>query len=259
MRYYTKEWYQLMQGLHYVSGMTVLPDKEYTEEEIRGFYDADLAEEIERDRRIYEELNLPFDPAETIQCFEECYQGVKKYCLNSYPEWAREFIDPRLVALNRITEGIYNRLKELEDANQAAFDAINAEAQAVLDRQNIPEEIHSIFRFHDAEVLTLKRRGRDAELYLSYGEELPDGKSPYMKVTFKNISFIEREKGLVFRKKVNGHGIWSSSITYLYDELYRTDNGYEVHMLLWSGSGLRYLTIGCGEIQFEDNITLSTL
>lgn len=256
MRYYTKEWYELMQNLHYVSGMIVAPDKEYTDAEIQAFYDADLAEEIEHDRRLYEEWQSPFDPAETIQCFEECYQGVKKYCLNGYPEWVRAEIDPRLAALNRITEGIYNRLKAAEDANRAVFDTINAEARTVLDQQNIPEEIHSVFRFHDAHVLTLKRQGRDAELYLSYGEELPDGKSPYVKVLFKNISLIDREKGLIFRKKRNEHGVWSSSVTYLYDELYRTENGYEVHMLLWSFRGLRYLTIGCEDIAFEDNIKL---
>ena len=317
MKFYTKDWYQLMQGLHYVSGMKVVPDKEYTDEEIQAFYDADLAEEIENDRRVYEsreeggpvcmedllapdvfrpEMFLfeeeetgkmfhpkssdearellqkieqkrqeylkdhpPFDPAETIACFEECYQGVKKYCLNSYPEWARSEIDPRLAARNRITEGIYNRLKALEDANHTAFDAINADARAVLNRQNISEEVRSIFRFHDAEVLMLKRRGRDAELYLSYGEELLEGKNPYMKVVFRNTIFIDREKGLIFRKKRNEHGIWSSNVTYLYDELYRTEAGYEVHMLLWSFTSLRYLTIGCEDILFEDNIEFESL
>jgi len=179
---------------------------------------------------------------------------VKKYCLNSYPEWARAEIDPRLAALNRITEGIYNRLKAAEDANRAVFDTINAEAQNDMDQQNMPKEIRSIFRFHDAHVLTLKRQGRDAELYLSYGEELADGKSPYVKVIFKNVSFINREKGLIFRKKRNKHGIWSSNITYIYDELYRTETGYEVHMLFWSFRGLRYLTIGCEDIAFKDNI-----
>ena len=70
MRYYTKDWYELMQGMHYVSGMIVVPDKEYTDAEIQAFYDADLAVEIERDRSIYAEWQRPFDPAETIQCFE---------------------------------------------------------------------------------------------------------------------------------------------------------------------------------------------
>ena len=314
MRYYTKDWYQLMQGLHYVSGMKVVPDKEYTDDEIQAFYDADLAEEIENDRRVYEsreeagtvcmeyllapdvfcpemflfeeeetgklfhpksadearELLLkieqkgqeylanrpPFDPAETIACFEDCYRGMKRYCLNGYPEWARCFIDPRLAALNRMTETMYYRLKAEEDRNHAAFDKINAEAQAVLNSQDIPDEIQSIFRFHDAAVLTLKRAGKDAELYLGYGEVLPDGKSPYMKIVFQNVRFIEREKGLVFRKKINRDGICSSNVTYLYDELYRTESGYEVHMLLWTSRGLRYLTIGCSNVRFENPISL---
>lgn len=255
MKYYTKEWYELMQNLHYVSGMTVVPDKEYTGEEVQAFYDADLAEEIEHDRRIYEERGALFDPAETIQCFEECYQGMQKYGLNRYPEWAQKCLDPRLTALNRMPETVYYRLKTEEDANRAEFDRINEEAQAVLSIQNIPEEIRSVFRFHDECVLALKCRGKDAELYLGYGEELPDGKSPHKKVIFKNVSFIEREKVLVFRKKRNESGFWESDNGYLYDELYRTETGYEVHMLLWSKRDLRYLTIGCGDIQFEDNIT----
>ena len=168
MKYYTKEWYELMQNLHYVSGMTVVPDKEYTDAEIQAFYDADLTEEIEHDRWLYdtppvffdfeEELTAegfrpdlflfedettgklyhpetaeeartvlekqkkeaeerfanrpPFDPAETIQCFEECYRGLVKYGLNGFPEWIRPSIDPRLYALGRMTESVYNRLKE---------------------------------------------------------------------------------------------------------------------------------------------------
>ena len=259
MRYYTKDWYELMQNLHYVSGMTVVPDKEFTEEEIKAFYDADLAEEIEHDRRFHEERGTVFDPTETIQCFEECYQGVQKYCLNSYPEWAREYIDTRLAALNRVKESIYHRLKAEEDKNKAAFDKINAEAGAVLSQQNIPESVRSNFRFHDDDVLALKKRGRNAELYLGCGEVYPSGEYLYRKVIFKNVRFIDREKGLVFRKKRNEKGFWESNTSYLYGELYRTEYGYEVHMLLWSKKDLRYLTIGCGDIQFENNIDLSTL
>ena len=61
MKYYTKEWYDLMQKQHYTSGMTVVPDKEYTEEEIRAFYEHDLAEEVEYSRSIYRG-ELPYDP-----------------------------------------------------------------------------------------------------------------------------------------------------------------------------------------------------
>ena len=35
MKYYTKEWYHLMQNLNYVTDMKSVPDQEYTEEDIR--------------------------------------------------------------------------------------------------------------------------------------------------------------------------------------------------------------------------------
>lgn len=310
MRYYTKDWYELMQNLHYVSGMTVIPDKEYTDTEIQAFYDADLAEEIEHDRELYHtppmQINLehllepdvfspdmflfedeatgklyypetveeagivlekkksddedrfamrpPFNPAETIQCFEECYRGLLKYGMNGYPEWIRPFIDPRLSALGRMTEGAYHRLKKLEDENQAAFDEINRQAEEVLMQQDIPEDIRSRFCFHDANVLALKRSGKDVYLYLRKDGGWMEPMTPYIKVVLKNVSFIDREKGMVLRKRKNEDGEYTSNYTYLYDELYRTKTGYEVHMLLWSFRHLRYLTIGCEDIEFEDNI-----
>ncbi|MBR4410369.1 MAG: DUF4085 family protein [Firmicutes bacterium] len=235
MRYYTKDWYQLMQNSHYVSGMKVLPDKEYTDEEIKSFYDADLAEELEHDRRFHEERGTDFDPEETVRCFEDFYQGIKTYALNRYPDWARETLDPRLIALNRIPQTPYIRLKEVEDTSKAAFDKINEDAMAVLENQDIPAEIRSAFRFHDADVLELKEAGHDCVLILGYDEP------PYTAVIFKNTVFIDLEEDTCI-----------TECTYLYDELYRTETGYEVHILLWFPKGLKYLTIGCGDIQFED-------
>ena len=105
MKYYTKEWYDLMQKQHYTSGMTVVPDKEYTDEEIRAFYKHDLAEEVEYSRSIYRGAE-PLDPTETIECFRECYRNMLKYGISSYPAWAHETADKRLRALNRMTERV---------------------------------------------------------------------------------------------------------------------------------------------------------
>ncbi len=254
MKYYTKEWYELMQNLHYVSGMTVVPDKEYTDAEIQAFYDADLAAEIEHDRRIYEERQMPFDPAETIQCFEECYRALRRYGLKQYPSWARESIDRRLYALNRMPESAYNRLLELENVNQAAFEQINQKARAVLEQQDIPAEIRSKFCFHDAAILSLRRKGKDAELLLRKDGGWMEPMTPYIKIIFKNVSLLEREGGFMPRPRKADDGTYSSNYAYLYDELYRVGEEYEVHILLWSLRGLRYLTIRCEDIRFEDNI-----
>ncbi len=91
-------------------------------------------------------------------------------------------------------------------------------------------------------------------MYLNRDGMQLEGESPYSKVIYRNVSMIEREKGLVFRKKMGEDGEWCSNCQFLYHELYRTKKGYEVHMLLWTRKALRYLTIECEDIEFEDNI-----
>ena len=68
---------------------------------------------------------------------------------------------------------------------------------------------------------------------------------------------LEREKGLTPRVRRDEDGtLWSNCI-YLYDELYSTQDGYEVHMLFTTGkqyNKLAYLTVKCSDIRFKYNI-----
>ena len=89
-----------------------------------------------------------------------------RYGFAHFPQWVQESVDPRLLALNRIPESAYKRLKKEERANRRAFEKIEAKAAAVLDVQDIPEEIRSQFRFHDADVLAIKKVHSDVKLYL---------------------------------------------------------------------------------------------
>ena len=309
MKYYTKEWYALMQKQHYTSGLTVIPDKEYTDAEIKAFFDHDLQAEIENDRRIHdtppsidwaEELLTPerfrpdiflfetedgelfhpetpkiareylekdfrrqieqfesrgaFDPKDTIDCFTECYRGMVRHGWKGYPVWVRESVDKRLIALHRIPESVYNRLLEEEKANKKAFDQM-MEAADALKEQNIPEEIRNLFRFHDANVLSIQKIGRDVEIILRDGGFI-GGDTPYCRLIIKNVSRLEREKGLIIRTKQEEGGEYSSNVIYLYDELYRTENGYEVHMLLTGRKDLRYLTVVCEDVMLDGMETI---
>ena len=53
MKYYTKEWYELMQRQHYTSGLQKIPDKKYSVQEIQSFYDSDLAAEVMHNEMLY--------------------------------------------------------------------------------------------------------------------------------------------------------------------------------------------------------------
>lgn len=312
MKFYTKEWYELMQKQSYISGFRKIPDKVYSNKEIKDFYQKALREEIARDRKLYntppsyewtEELlssenfnpenflfvdeeskemfhpqsiemakeyiekerrereeqfqNRPsFDPSETIEYFEECYRMGVRYGAEAYPNWVKETVDKRLLALNLMPEIAYKRLKEEGLRNRRAFQKIERKAKKVLEKQEIPQEIQSMFVFHDANLLSLKKVRSDIELILKKDGYWPKGTTPYIKIIFKNIKKFEREKGFSIRIHTNEDGEFGSNCVYLYDELYRTEDGYEVHMLLWTIKALRYLTIGCETICFEDNIQI---
>ena len=261
MKYFTKEWYELVQRMYSTTGLKIIPDKNYSDKEIQAFYDSDLAEYIERDRRNYNTTpdysrpdRLPFDPTKSIEYFEDYYRGMLRYGAGCYPDWVRETVDKRLLALERIPESSFSRLYKEESEKKQAFDAIMNEASAVLKAQNIPEEIKSQFHFHDSHVLALKKSGKDIELYLCKA----DGTTPpYIKIVFKNVSKLEREKGLVLRPKRESNGELYSNCHYWYDELYKTKDGYELHILLCATGTLRYLTICCEHIYFVDNIEIN--
>ncbi len=67
MRFYTKDWYLLMQRQDYISCAAEISDKDYSEKEIRGFYRERLAEEIAQDRREYD----------TPPCFPDLSQQLQ--------------------------------------------------------------------------------------------------------------------------------------------------------------------------------------
>ena len=316
MKFYTKEWYELMQRQNYTSGFKKIPDKVYTDEDIQAFYDKDLKAEVARDRKIHNtppgpydweyELLLPdrftpetflfeneetgelfhpetpeiarqyldemrrraqeqfaarppFDPMETIECFRNCYRMMLKYGAKQFPQWVQESVDKRLMALNRIPESAYKRLKIEEQANRRAFNKIMTKADAVLEQQDIPEEIRSQFRFHDAAVLAIKKVRPNVELYLKKDGGWPNDTTPYIKIIFKNVRQFDREKVFSLRPRFDKWGDLRTGCIYLYDELYRTENGYEAHMMFWTRKALRYMTICCKDIEFEDNIPLNSI
>ena len=66
---------------------------------------------------------------------------------------------------------------------------------------------------------------------------------------------IYREKGLTLYKRREPNGELCSNCYYLYDELYRDCDGYEVHMLMLSSGELKYLTVRCKDIIVFENVT----
>lgn len=123
MRFYTKEWYELMQRQDYTLCMRQIPDKEYSTKEIRAFFEKKLKSEIARDRREY---NTP-------PCFLDVSDQLKPE--NFDPEgWLLfpngEEGEPRHpTSPEEVSEQLEREKKEAEDAfaNRPPFDSSESE------------------------------------------------------------------------------------------------------------------------------------
>lgn len=328
MKYFTKEWYNLMQRLHYTLCMRPIADKMsddnlgtqylspvankvYTDAEIEKLYKRKLAASIRHDRKEYDtppqmieidfdkcsledfdledyvwydgeklvypksmdevkrnyeeeyrrakrefDLRPPFDPSGTIEMFERMYQGGLEYGYSSFPDWVRDEVDIRLIALGYLPKSVYDRLKVEQKRNRVEFNKINRAAEKTLRKQakEIPERISQHFGFHDGEIMTFRNIGDDIEMIVKVNGVVFDDETPYVRVTFIDGKVIERDSHLKFeRRKVDYDGEQRDAYcTWLYEGLYKTEDGYEAHMLLSEGE-LGYLTIACRDIKIKLN------
>jgi hypothetical protein len=313
MRFYTKEWYNLMQQMDVGTDLKKLPDREYTEADLSALYEKKLKQEIARDRRFYNtdptlplslfddllaeedfdpedwltvnedtgevshptspeevraeleadarqarekfEQRPPFDPQETIDNFRQFYQNHLRLIRKVYPAWLLEEVNPKLMALGYLTEPAYNRFRQEKRQQKAQWNKINRQAKKTLRAQQIPDEIEEAFDLHDAALLSLKQAGKNYQMMVCKDGYWDSEPGPYRRVTFHNATVLEKEDGLRVRKYRDQRKYFTSNTSFLYDEIYRTQDGYEVHMMFWTPKDLAYLTIACTEVTYQDGNT----
>ena len=314
MRFYTKEWYKLMQHYDDTMCMKRIPDRDYSDKEIKELFEKKLKAEVSRDRREHnrppsildlsdrltpenfdptawlvfpeneeprhpicaEEVRLqmdrdrkqaeenfanrpPFDPAESEALFREDYKSRLHNSRWVFPAWVCQQVDRRLLALALLPDSVFRKLKEEGKQNRKTIRKIERAAEKELSRQQIPDRICDAFHFHDSALLSLRKRRLNYEMLLRKdGGWFGEGVTPFIKVIFTDAVLLEREKGLTPRVQRGEDGTLHSNCTYLYQEMYAAQDGYEIHMMFTTAkwSELAYLTVKCRDILFEDNIPL---
>jgi hypothetical protein len=242
MRIYTKEWYNLMQGMG-IDDFKKIPDGNYTDSEIDALYQKALKKEIASERRCYnsEPFFLPFDELLTEENFDP-------------EDWIRVIDEEKGIvkhseSAKEVREELEAQYRQEMDAfeNRPPFDpaeTIQFFEAAYQTKLNYYKEA---LWLHDASLLSIKKSGKNYIMLVAKDGFWPDDATPYRRVIFHKATVIEKEAGLRVQKL-------ESDTTFLYKEIYRTDTGYEVHMMFWMPKGLAYLTIACEDISFEDGV-----
>ncbi|MBQ3369669.1 MAG: amidohydrolase family protein [Mogibacterium sp.] len=275
MRFYTKDYYTLMMSLGSASLYEPVIDKDYTDEEIEELYQKALDRYVEEERASYDEppeifydedgkpedledfaLEMAeyesrpaFDEEEAASDFEDIYKDNLENPDEDIPQWVRETVDPRILAMYCMPEKTYRKLVEEDEANEERFDALDERADEALEemREVLPEEYEELMdnldEMENTYVISFAAEGDEIELALEGWDE--EGEEVTYKLRFDEVDIIENE-GIEVHSSIDEDGDLDSDCEYLYSELYIEDGRPEVH-LMFDNNGLKYLTFRCSE------------
>ena len=202
------------------------------------------------------ENRMPFDEEEAKADFEEMYRDRLEEPDEDLPDWVREEVDPRILALELMPEKIYEKLLAEDEANEKVFDALDAEADEAYEArmEELPQEYRDFtYEIEDLEDSTVvwfsiekgQSGGREDVALLEIhmigwddeGDEIP------RLLRFIRPEFIENE-GIEVRAWKDEDGDSDSDCEFIYGELYLEEGKPEFHML-FDNNGLKYLTFRC--------------
>ncbi len=190
--------------------------------------------EFEKAKKVYFEMreqarldfeNKPaFDPSQEKKNFKQTFQGnVKRLKRNLPDEILQKIADIRVLALDHASADIKKEITAYCKANEKAVEAAqNAYwKEYKMSFKNGEPTFAENFGFHDCIVVACRKKGGDIVITLDNS----GGFTTINQITFKNCSILKKDKPL--------HGAW-----WLYEEIYKSNGGYEIHALLTKKSEL---------------------
>ncbi|MBE6901683.1 MAG: DUF4085 family protein [Ruminococcaceae bacterium] len=239
MKYFTREWYNDCQ----LTSLSCVKTTDSRAEEFSEAYFEELyAGELNAHIRLMEEVSqltgAEFDQSTVKRNYENGYRNKLEACKNGLPEEIlSDIADVRVFALGVCTEQIKSRLKawryELEKKLDASVAPYLEYAKKLYNE--LPVDFRKYMNFHDEYVKQFYCDGDSAVIEF---EDLNciDATGEIIRtdmLIFENVEIIEQDNDIV-------GAVW------LYDELYKTADGYELHVFLSDA----YLTLLCTDIRF---------
>ena len=228
----------------------------------------DMGDLIPRHPRSYEELREiqgrlmalavaayearePFDEEEAKAEFEEMVRDNMEDPDEDLPEWVREKVDPRMLAMYLLPEKIYRKLAAEDEANQAKFDALDEEADKAREamEEALPEELCDILDFLEEMegdyVINAEREEDVVRLYLAGWND--EGEQEVRILEFTGTETIE-DDDISIESWDDEDGESESDCDLVYSEIYLENGKPEIHLLL-DNNGLKYFTFKCDSVR----------
>lgn len=238
MKFFTKAWYQAMQNSNYEFMFEIDPEAEhFSESYYRRLYRSSKEKWLSEKTELCKKLRWNFDINEEKCNFDRRYRILKQQLISNLPgEILDNVADIRVLALNRCSKSVKEMISAfVTECNYNTKKAINDyEEYELAQFQDDKPDFIGKFSFHDCVIASMRKRGNDYHLTFELDDE--DTWS-IRKLIFKNAVIINKERQL--------SGAW-----WLYEELHKTDTGYEACVLL-DKKGLFEFSIKCDDLIIE--------
>lgn len=220
MKYLTKEWYNTMQNTsHHLFLKEDIRASQYSEEYFQVLYKKEENKWNSNEYKVIEFKDFFSDNMDMLK------NNLPKSILN-------EVCDIRVLALNYATKEVIDKIKKFckknENIVQKAFDDYNKDFERQF--RNCKPKFINEWGFHDCNIITFKKIDKDYHMNLDNTGSFTEINN----VIFKNAKIIKQESDL--------NGTW-----WLYDEIYKTDDKYEIHVLLWKEDLIDFI-IQCSDV-----------
>lgn len=204
------------------------------------------------------ESRPPFSPKRTVERFEEQCALRRDKNFARLPEWVYDSVDIRLIELGYLPASAYDRLKDEDREREKRRRQIERAARNDPQLEGVPKELKKEFGFHDGDVLYLKETNDDLEMLIHEDFPREGHTTPHIKIKFFGGRIFERDEHLNFDfvdfTLADGTKC-KSFCQWMDEELYKTDEGNEAHMIFATPDGYACLTIACRDIIFEYDVS----
>lgn len=236
MRYMTKQWYQTMQD----SGLGVCLEADeragaYSEEVFRSVYQEKLDAWLLEREKICGFLSEPFDAQRERQSFAELYtRELAQYQTRTPGDILSKVADMRILALGLCTEAVRDAMEQYRRNCQETVERTMEEYWDAYKARGLDRVWTGDHSLHDSQVRHLRQEGED--LVLEFDREDED---------WHTVSQIRFRDAGILRQEASVENAW-----WLYDEIWRVDNGYEVHVLLYRDAPVE-LIVSCSDVELQ--------
>ena len=244
MRFLTKEWYQTMTDGSL--GVQLRADDRaavFSEEFFRCLWEKKCGDMLAMREDVCYEYDMPWDEEDERRYFEENYRREEENFRTRTPaQILAKVADIRVLALGLCTEEVYRDFEDYWARCKTQTEKTMEEAWDLQRAQGLEKVWTGGHSLHDSLVQSVKREGEDLviefdrendpELLEELGEEFlfPEIKA----IRFRDAEILKQEQPL--------ENAW-----WLYDEIWKSERGYEIHALLWQENDVFELTIECRE------------